>query len=85
MRIWQWLFLVVVVLGVGAAAYFLRPVNGPARDLTLVGDATRGAYLIRVGGCIACHTDRSSGGGMLSGGPGGPEALAPNHPKRLKA
>ena len=77
MRIWQWVLLVVVVVGVGAGVFFLRPVNGPARDLTLVGDATRGAYLIRLGGCIACHTDSSSGGGMLSGGPGGPGLTSP--------
>ncbi|RYD91942.1 MAG: cytochrome C, partial [Sphingomonadales bacterium] len=51
MRIWQWLALIIVVLGIGAAVFFLRPVNGPARDLTLVGDATRGAYLLRLGDC----------------------------------
>jgi mono/diheme cytochrome c family protein len=67
MRIWQWLFLVVVVIGVGAAAFFLRPVNGPVRDLTLVGDATRGAYLIRLGDCVTCHTVK--GGVELAGGP----------------
>jgi len=66
MRIWQWLGLVVVVLGIGAAVFFLRPVNGPPRDLTLVGDATRGAYLIRLGDCISCHTAKD--GPELAGG-----------------
>lgn len=68
---------VVVVLGAGLAWYMLKPVQGPARDLTLVGDATRGANLLRLGGCVACHTDSSSGGGMLSGGPGGPGLASP--------
>lgn len=68
---------VVLVLGAGLAWYMLKPVQGPPRDLTLVGDATRGAYLLRLGGCVACHTDTSSGGGMLSGGPGGPGLASP--------
>lgn len=68
---------VVLVLGAGLAWYMLKPVQGPPRDLSLVGDATRGAYLLRLGGCVACHTDTSSGGGMLSGGPGGPGLASP--------
>lgn len=70
MRRWQWLVAVVVVLGIGAAVFFLRPVSGPARDLTLVGDATRGAYLIRIGDCISCHTDPKNKEAVLGGGGG---------------
>lgn len=70
MRKWVWAALAVIVVGGGAvAAYMLKPVNGPPRDLTLVGDATRGAYLIRLGGCIACHTDAANGVPELGGGP----------------
>ncbi len=69
MRAWQWILLVIVVVGIGVAVYMLRPVNGPARDTTLVGDATAGAYLIRLGGCISCHTDAQNGGATLAGGP----------------
>ncbi len=61
---------VVAVLGVGAAVYFLKPVTGPVRDLTLAGDVERGNYLIRLGGCVACHTDAASGAAFLSGGAG---------------
>ncbi|WP_375452569.1 c-type cytochrome [uncultured Devosia sp.] len=60
----------VVVLGIGAGAYLLKPVIGPARDLSLVGDVERGNYLIRLGGCVACHTDGQSGRAFLSGGMG---------------
>ena len=61
---------VLAVVGLGAAAYFLKPVTGPARDLTLVGDVERGNYLIRLGGCVACHTDAANGRAFLSGGAG---------------
>jgi mono/diheme cytochrome c family protein len=70
MRRWQWVLLIVVVIGVGVALFMLQPVNGPARNLALAGDAERGAYLIRVGGCISCHTDARNGGAVLAGGPG---------------
>ena len=59
---------VLAVVVVGAAVYFLKPVNGPARDLTLVGNVARGDYLIRLGGCVACHTNTSAGTGFLAGG-----------------
>jgi len=69
MRRWIWGLAAVAVIGVGAAVYMLRPVTGPERDLTLVGDATRGAYLVRLGGCIACHTDSKTGVATMAGGP----------------
>ena len=61
---------VLAIVAVGMAVYFLRPVSGPARDLTLVGDVSRGDYLIRLGGCVACHTDTAGGRPLLSGGAG---------------
>lgn len=67
MRAWQWAVLVIAVVGMGVGAFLLRPVNGPARDLALTGDATRGAYLLRLGDCISCHTVK--GGPELAGGP----------------
>jgi mono/diheme cytochrome c family protein len=69
MRAWLWVVGILAVVGIGVAIYMLRPVEGPARDLTLTADATRGAYLIRLGGCVSCHTDTANGGGMLAGGP----------------
>lgn len=70
MRRWLVVLGVVTVVGLGAAIYFLKPVTGPARDLTLVGDVERGNYLIRLGGCVACHTDAANGRAFLAGGAG---------------
>jgi mono/diheme cytochrome c family protein len=70
MRRWALALGVVAVVAVGLGIYFLKPVTGPARDLTLVGDVERGNYLIRLGGCVACHTDATEGRAFLSGGAG---------------
>lgn len=70
MRRWLWVLLVLAVIGAAAAVYFLRPVRGPDRDLTLTADAGRGAYLIRLGGCVSCHTNAEGGGAFLGGGAG---------------
>ncbi|WP_108398012.1 c-type cytochrome [Devosia submarina] len=61
---------VLAIVAIGAAVYFLKPVQGPARDLTLVGDVERGNYLIGSGGCISCHTNPEAGTGRLAGGVG---------------
>ena len=61
---------VVAVVALGAAVYFLKPVTGSARELTLAGDVSRGDYLIRLGGCVACHTDAANGRAFLAGGAG---------------
>ncbi|MCA0871412.1 cytochrome c [Seohaeicola saemankumensis] len=63
-------------LALGAAAFvaaaigalILWPIGNENRPITLAGDATRGAYLARAGGCIACHTDFAAGGAPLAGG-----------------
>jgi mono/diheme cytochrome c family protein len=70
MRRWLIVLVALAVVGLGVALYFLRPVEGPPRDLTLVGDVERGNYLIRLGGCVACHTDSANGREFLSGGAG---------------
>jgi mono/diheme cytochrome c family protein len=67
MRILGWIVLVVVVIGIGVGVYMLTPVRGPVRDLTLVGDVTRGNYLIRLGGCVTCHTDPKHKDAALAG------------------
>lgn len=67
----RWLAAIAVaVISAGTGAFLLKPVAGPARELDLVGDVTRGQYLIRLGGCVACHTDTENGRAYLSGGAG---------------
>jgi mono/diheme cytochrome c family protein len=70
MRRWLWVLGALVGVGIGSGVYFLKPVAGPPRDLTLVGDVERGNELIRLGGCVACHTDTATGRTFLSGGAG---------------
>ena len=68
-RAWLILLALVVVVGAATGLYFLKPVTGPERDLTLVGDAARGDYLLVLGDCVACHTDSTAGRAPFSGGP----------------
>lgn len=70
MRAWMWLLAAAIVVAGGVSLYMLRPVQGAARDLTLVGDEARGQYLLRLGDCITCHTDKKNGVAELGGGPG---------------
>jgi mono/diheme cytochrome c family protein len=67
MRMLGWLIGVVVVVAMAGGIYMLTPVRGPTRDTTLVGDVTRGEYLIRLGGCITCHTDPKDKTAQLAG------------------
>lgn len=57
-----------VVVAIAATIFFFRPIQGPSRDLTLTADAEHGAYMIRLGGCVSCHTDVKGGKALLSGG-----------------
>jgi len=61
----------LALLALGGAALFLWPVPmHAASDLTaLKVDTARGAYVARLGGCFACHTDAKGGGAILAGGP----------------
>ncbi|MCF4099558.1 c-type cytochrome [Maritalea mediterranea] len=68
-RIFIILLALVIVLGGAAAIYFLRPIEGPVRDLSLTADVERGQYVMRLGGCVACHTDLKNDGALLAGGP----------------
>ena len=83
MRAWSWIILVVVVVGAGIGIYMLTPVNGAARDLTLVGDATHGEYLIRLGGCVTCHTDPKNETAGLAGGAGLPTPFGTFYPPNI--
>ncbi len=59
----------LVLAGAGTAALLLRAPDVPARNFDgITGDVERGAYLARLAGCIACHTDTAGGREFLAGG-----------------
>ncbi len=64
------LILLLVLGGIGLAVYLFLAAPAP-REMTVSaesGDAVRGTYLARMGGCVACHTDSKGGGKLLAGG-----------------
>ena len=83
MRLLRWIIVVVVVIGAGIGIYMLTPVQGPKRDVTLVGDAARGQYLIRLGGCVTCHTDPKHKDAQLAGGAGLPTPFGTFYPPNI--
>lgn len=63
------LAMVAVVIGAMVAAWLARGPEINDRDLSgLTGDINRGAYVARLAGCIACHTDTKKGGALMAGG-----------------
>lgn len=62
-------FLVLLsAFGLGGLVYLFSPLGGPTRNLDLAGDVVRGQYVMRTGGCVACHTDIEGQGAYLAGG-----------------
>lgn len=61
-----------LALGVGALAVIewwpVAATIDPDQPIELTGDPNRGAYLHRMSGCIACHSDFENGGSILAGG-----------------
>lgn len=63
-------------IALGAAAFgamvtgalVVWPIGAAQAPISLDGDVSRGAYLARASGCIACHTDFEAGGAPLAGG-----------------
>lgn len=60
----------LAIASAGTAGLWLWPIGAqpPETLAMLAGDANRGAYLARMSGCIACHTDSENGGAPLAGG-----------------
>ena len=60
----------LALTGAGAAVWLLSAPNILARSFKgITADVERGAYVARLAGCIACHTDTAGGGEFLAGGP----------------
>lgn len=58
----------ITVAGALFLAFVLWPLQPPTSTIPPSGDVARGAYLARMAGCIACHTNASAGGAPLAGG-----------------
>ena len=64
-----WTAIALGVIGLGVLVYVLTGYPTQTRSLAdLTGNAERGAYVIRLSGCIACHSTAETGEGYLSGG-----------------
>lgn len=61
---------VIVAVAAGSTVTILRGNTVPDTVIAqLEGDPERGAYVARLAGCIACHTNEAGGGELLAGGP----------------
>ncbi len=60
--------LALLVLVAGGLIWLLLPWPLSPPEIAAAGDAKRGEYVLRLGGCIACHTDAKNGGQLLAGG-----------------
>lgn len=60
--------LLAGVASAGVAAVIAWPIKMEVGPIEITGNAQRGAYLARAGGCIACHTNWEEGGRPLAGG-----------------
>lgn len=69
-RLFGLFILLLFVAGIALAGYLFFGGSEPRQIAASAssGDAVRGTYLARMGGCIACHTDSKGGGALLAGG-----------------
>ena len=58
----------VLFAAVSAILWISAEPERPERGVGVVGNAQRGAYVLRLSGCVSCHTDTARGGGFLAGG-----------------
>lgn len=68
-RLWKGAGSIAVLAAVGVGAVYAWPIGTPPPEAlsSLEGDVSKGAYLARAAGCIACHTN-PEGGAPLAGG-----------------
>jgi len=64
----RWLIALAVIVLVAVAAWLLVPWRGAPPEIADSGDPERGEYVLRLGGCVSCHTDEKNGGAFLAGG-----------------
>jgi mono/diheme cytochrome c family protein len=68
MRTARRLTLALIALALIAAVLIFFPFWRSPPAVALQGDPERGAYVLRMGGCVSCHTPRGEEGAMLAGG-----------------
>ena len=56
------------ILVAAALVWLLVPLPVTPPTIASRGDPERGEYVLRMGGCVACHTDEKNGGAFLAGG-----------------
>ena len=64
----RWVLALVLIVLVAVAAWLLVPWHGAPPEIAERGDPARGEYVLRLGGCVTCHTDEKNGGALLAGG-----------------
>ena len=57
-----------LVAGGGVTIHLFSEEEAPQRQVNLEGNAQRGAYVLRMAGCVSCHTNSREGGAFLAGG-----------------
>ena len=60
--------LAVAILVAAVLVWLLVPFPVTPPTVEVAGDAERGAYVLRMGGCASCHTDAANKGAFLAGG-----------------
>jgi mono/diheme cytochrome c family protein len=60
--------LAVAILVAAVLVWLLVPFPVTPPTVDVAGDAERGAYVLRMGGCASCHTDSANQGAFLAGG-----------------
>jgi mono/diheme cytochrome c family protein len=64
----RWVVALAVVVLIAALAWLFVPWGGAPPEIAATGDPARGEYVLRLGGCITCHTDQKNRGAFLAGG-----------------
>jgi len=67
-RFWYGFLLLIFCVGAALIYWLWQPITPKIKWESFEGNPKRGAYLARMSGCIACHTDSKAGSIALSGG-----------------
>jgi mono/diheme cytochrome c family protein len=64
----RWVIALGLIVVAALAVWLLVPWRGAPPEIAATGDATHGEYVLRLAGCVSCHTDEKNGGQFLAGG-----------------